>query len=220
PRALGRHRLPARAEGRGDPAGRAALRGGGRVRRPDLRPALPQGLVARAGVRAPAVERRHALRPPGRGGVPRDDGGAGGGVARRRPARRGAGPRRAAARRAPGRRGGGGRLTRGQRGAAVTPERRASAQTAAATSSADSAAATTITVSFSPRRAADTPKSPHATTRANAGSRRVATAPSPRAAATVTTATVTAVAALPASTPRLTRKIAVFATVATEIQPR
>ena len=69
PRALGRRRLPGRADRRRDPARGPRRRGLRRVRRHDRRAALSRaGERGRRRGRAPPL-RRHAVRPDGRGGL-------------------------------------------------------------------------------------------------------------------------------------------------------
>src|SRR6266536_1283457 len=63
PRALGRARLPIWPGRRGDPPQRAHLLGVRRLRRHDLRPALPARAAVRAGGRPDHGRHRHAVRP-------------------------------------------------------------------------------------------------------------------------------------------------------------
>ena len=67
PRALGRHRLSARARRPGHPPGRPHLRGRRRLRRHDLRPALLEGHLAGSGAGSDPGLGGHPLRS-GRGG--------------------------------------------------------------------------------------------------------------------------------------------------------
>ena len=70
PREVGRQRLPARREGRGDPD-RGADRGDrGRVRRADQRPGLPQGVRGRGGREMMRERAGQTLRPGAAGCVP------------------------------------------------------------------------------------------------------------------------------------------------------
>ena len=73
PREVGRHRLPARAERRTDPAGRAHLRRRGRVGRAALRPALSRGLAGAPGDGPHPGANRLALRSPDRAALHRTD---------------------------------------------------------------------------------------------------------------------------------------------------